>query len=446
MHGDRGQVRARDGRPLLLLAVAAVAVCVAVWLGVRLLGAWLHIERLAQESHDRGEAAQRLKGEHAELAEKHERLRIEALALAESVEEALAGEVEIDLAKAIAPGMNYCNWDGRYGSEESHKMIARLADIGFRRLILTPTYYQHRADSTDIYPDRRHSREATSPTIDQLASDIQLAHELGMEVGLKMHVDPEDETPRGDIKLRSAADHETWMASYRRVLFPLADLAKAHNVEHFYVGCELSGVANPPHTAAWRGLVRELRARLPSATRLTYASQHHNTYNVQWLGDLDYIGINAWPYFRPTRALSVAALKHRWRSVIYMVHDRQVDFFDYVRFIARMFDKPIVLTELGCQSKIGAAHRAVVWNEEGKPAPLVQAYFYEGFFAALREDMTAFARRHPGQRYPIIGVDSWNCVVDARGPENPDYTIVGKPAEMIYRRLFARPAGAADSP
>ena len=121
-----------------------------------------------------------------------------------------------------------------------------------------------------------------------------------------------------------------------------------------------------------------------------------------------------------------------------MAKDRRVDFFEYVQFIARTFGKPVVLTELGCQSKVGALSRPVIWNERGAAAPLVQAYFLEGFFAALRDDMRAFADAHPGEPYPIVGVDCWNCLVDGGGPEDADYTIVGKPAEMIFRRIFSK--------
>lgn len=368
------------------------------------------------------------------------RLQVEAVALADAVAEALEDDVRVDLGQSITPGMNYCDWGGRYGTKASHKMIRELADVGIRKLVLTPTHYQRRADSTEIYEDRQHSREATTPTREQLESDIRLAHELGMEVGLKLHIDPEDETPRGDIELKNEEDYQKWLANYRQVLFEMVDLAKANDVEHFYVGCELSGVVNYPHTDHWRSLIRAVRERfLPKEPKLTFASQHTNTYNIQFWDELDYIGINTWPYFKPSSELSIPALKKKWQSVIFMVPDKQVGFFDYVHFVARTFGRPVVLTEFGCQSKSGAASQPVIWNDGGKAEPLVQAYFYEAFFELLREDMVKFARTHPGEPYPIIGIDSWNCVIGRSGPKDTDYTIVGKPAAMLYRKVFGRP-------
>lgn len=414
----------------LLVATAAAAIAVAGHLACRLIAARREVRGLS-------EAVEAHRTRHAALTRSHERLRIEALALAEAVEDAVSDEVKVDVAATILPGMNYCDWNGRYGTPASQDMIRRLADIGIRKLVFTPTYYQRRADSTEIYASRRYSRKAATPKPESLAADIQFAHKLGMEVGLKLHIDPEDETPRGEIVLRSDSDYQKWLASYRRVLFAMVDLAKANDVAHFYVGCELSGVANDPHTESWRALIRDVRKRfLPSKPKLTFASQHVNTYNIQFWDDLDYIGVNTWPYFRSSPRLSVPTLQAKWRSMIYTVMDKQVDFFDYVRFLARTFGRPVVLTELGCQSKADAAFKSVVWQEGGRAEPLVQAYFFEAFFAALRADMARFAREQPEQPYPIVGVDCWNCVIDGSGPRNSDYTIVGKPAGMLYRKLF----------
>ena len=62
----------------------------------------------------------------------------------------------------------------------------------------------------------------------------------------------------------------------------------------------------------------------------------------------------------------------------------------------------------------------------------------EAFFSALHDDMAAHARGFPGEKYPVVGVDIWNCVVDAAGPRDADYTIIGKPAEGLVKRLFRR--------
>ena len=417
---------------LLLLAVVAVTACL-----VGLLVANAMIGDLTRRLDAYQGEVRRATKDYEALIRAFDQLEADAVSLADAVQDALQEEVEIDVGAEIKPGMNYCDWGGQYGSDASHKMIRCLADIGIQKLVLTPTYYQRTAHSTEIHADRRHSQQAKTPTPAQLASDIQLAHELGMEVGIKLHIDPEDGTPRGEIRLRSQPDFQKWLASYCKILNGMVDLAKANKVEHFYVGCELSRVAVHPYTEEWRKIIRAVRQRfLPQKPKLTFASQHTNTYNIQFWDDLDYIGINTWPYFRASSRLSVPTLKSKWESATYMVPDKAVDFFGYVRFVARVFDKPVVLTELGCQSKTGAASQSVIWNQKGEAAPLVQAYYYDAFFAALREDMAQFARRHPGQRHPIVGVDSWNCVLDGAGPENTDYTIVGKPAEMLYRRMF----------
>ena len=441
VRNSEGSPREREPAParsastgfLVLLAFVAVTACL-----VGLLVANAMVRDLTRQLDTyQADAQEATKGYEA-LTEAFGALRRDAVSLADAVEAALGDEVAVDVGEVVVPGMNYCDWRGQYGSDASHKMVQRLADIGIRKLVLTPTYYQRTAQSTEIYADRRDSQNAKTPTRAQLESDIRLAHGLGMEVGLKLHIDPEDKTPRGEIRLRNEQDFHKWLGNYCKILNEMVDVAKASQVEHFYVGCELSRVAVHPYTEEWRKIIRGVRERfLPHKPKLTFASQHTNTYNIQFWDDLDYIGINTWPYFPSSPKLSVPSLKAKWKSVTYMVRDTEVDFFDYVRFVARVFGKPVVLTEFGCQSKTGAASRSVVWDDEGEPAPLVQAYYYEAFFAALREDMAQFAQTHPSETYPIVGVDSWNCVLDGAGPGNADYTIVGKPAEMLYRKMFA---------
>jgi len=91
-----------------------------------------HAKGTASALHEENVALRReLAGTRKEAGE----VRREALDLAEAVEKALAADPDLSLAAVIEPGMNYCDWAGRYGSDASHRMIRRLADAGVRKLV-----------------------------------------------------------------------------------------------------------------------------------------------------------------------------------------------------------------------------------------------------------------------------------------------------------------------
>jgi hypothetical protein len=316
----------------------------------------------------------------------------------------------------------------------------------------TPTWYQATPKSTEI-----HRLPGRTPDDAGLAADMRKARGLGFSVGLKLHVDTEDGSSRSGIAFDDHKEFETWFANYRRILKAYAVLAADCGAEHFTVGCELSGVTTLAHTEHWRSLIRELRILFdnrPAArhVRLTYASRHQSAASLGFWEDLDYIGINAWPYFAPYTTVNLSNARQTWRRAIYHPEPQPLagssngppatssgytlDFFDFVRLLGRQFGKPVVLTELGCQSKEGVLTRPVDWKASGLPDPLSQMYFFAGFFEELRADMRQFGAENPGLIYPIAAVDVWNYMVKEGGPADTDYTFRNKPTERVLRRFF----------
>ena len=50
--------------------------------------------------------------------------------------------------------------------------------------------------------------------------------------------------------------------------------------------------------------------------------------NIEFLTELDYIGINAWPYFRKFDVVSVGNIRKAWREAIFFTETFGVT-FDY---------------------------------------------------------------------------------------------------------------------
>lgn len=358
----------------------------------------------------------------------------------------------VDIAKsasAVSLGVNFCDWQDRYGSQESLRALQDLRKVGVRDVVFIPTWYQKHGRATSI------SRIRKKTSADKgLMTDIRRSAQLGFDTGIKFHIDTEDNTPRSNISFQSFSDFELWWKEYRDVALHYARMAKLCNVGHYSVGCELSGVTIHPYTSHWVALIKEIRTLFgKDGPKITYSARHQNVANIGFLDKLDYIGLNAWPYFHDTGTVTVQTIRKSWRKSIYYPeafrtsrrlkagmseHGHDMDFFDFIRFISRLYDKPIVLTELGCQSKQGILTKPVDWWLPGNPDVLSQAMFYRGFFEELLSDIESFRRTNPGQRYPLNSVLIWNYTLSEGGPKDSDYTFRNKPLTEAVLRKFVR--------
>src|SRR5512141_349308 len=130
-----------------------------------------------------------------------------------------------------------------------------------------------------------------TPTDASLERIIGRAHELGLKIMLKPHVDLANDSAhyRGEIGPRfTAADWAAWFASYRPFILHYAGMAARTKCEMFCVGCELGTTA--VHAAEWREIVAAVRSVY--AGPLTYADNQVEDAPdaVTWWGAVDYIG------------------------------------------------------------------------------------------------------------------------------------------------------------
>jgi hypothetical protein len=306
-------------------------------------------------------------------------------------------------------GMTLAGWRaGEYRDPAADQILRRLAEDGTTHLAVVVTGYQETADTTWI--DRSTSR---TPTDDDLRHVVALAHELGMEVMLKPHVDLLDDPGRwrGDIG-RSFEDQDTWYAwfdSYRRFIEHYATLAESMGVARFAVGTELSGASH--RDGDWREVVRAVRDRYSG--ELTYAANPGEERRITWWDhpDLAYIGVDAYYRLANDGTPSVEALATAWadRGHLQTMED-----------LAATYGKPVLLTEVGYPSVPTAASRP---PDEGVD-PDAQARLYEAAFLALA-DQPWLAGAYWWAAYTVPG---------RSGPEDRSHNPLGKPAEEVLRR------------
>ena len=247
---------------------------------------------------------------------------------------------------------------------------------------------------------------------------IGRAHDLGLKVMLKPHVDLANDSShyRGEIGPNfTAADWAAWFASYRPFILRYAAMAERTACELFCVGCELGTTA--VHAAEWREIVAVVRGVYRGP--LIYADNQveYNPDGVTWWDAVDLIGQDAYPTLTPIASPTVDDLLAGW-----------VPFRAKLQALSEKWDKPLVLTEIGCRSIGGGAQNPWDWQRQGPVDLAVQANFYE-----------AACRAVEGRSW-LRGMYwwQWSPDPDDGGPDDTGYTPHSKPAEQILRSWYAR--------
>ncbi len=301
----------------------------------------------------------------------------------------------------------YTGW----AAQESLNRLKRT-NAGWISLLVTA--YQENINSTmiDYYG-------YNTPSDESLRAIIQHAHQLGLRVMLKPHVDLLNDTNhwRGQIGLNfSEADWLQWFASYRQFILHYAEMARDCGVEQFCIGCELDGTVK--RVADWREIIREIR--MVYNGRLVYADDQleSNPEVVQFWDGLDYIGQDLYPTLTGSVNPSVSELCQGWEKLL-----------PKLKRLSDKWGKKVIVTEIGYRSVRGGAQNPWDWQKTGPVDLVVQRKCYE---AALR--MLA------GRSY-ITGIFWWQWFPDLSigGPKDTSYTPLGKPAEKVLTLRFLLP-------
>jgi hypothetical protein len=304
-------------------------------------------------------------------------------------------------------------WHGGYATPQADRALADLAATGANWLAIVVTGYQETYVSTAIRRDL-----PRTPTDADLAHVIDKAHELGLRVMLKPHLDLSDDPARWRANIGSAFEGETqwrqWFASYRRFIEHYAVLAHDHGVEQFCVGTELAGTTH--REKQWREVIRGVREIFPGP--ITYASNHSGEETaIGWWDTLDYIGVDDYYPLSTAPEPTAEELRGAWTAGGYI---------ETLRRLAERHAKPILLTEIGYRSVEGAV--AAPWDS-GRQARIdlkEQATAYRAAFQALWNQPW------------LAGIYWWNWDTDPSkgGDDDGDYTPRRKPAEAVLRAFY----------
>lgn len=310
----------------------------------------------------------------------------------------------------LQKGMCYVTWDKeRFASQYSDESLKKLSSLGVEYVSICVTHYQEKYNSTDI------KRTSQTPSDRSLIHVIKKAHEMGLKVMLKPHIDLIDKFDgtywRADIGFANEKDWQKWFKEYQKFILHYARMSKKLMVDIFCLGTELSFTSQ--RDSDWRKIISEVRGVYPG--KLIYAANWDNFKNIKFWQDLDYVGIDAYFPLTYTSTPSVEDLKKGWEKWMHEIETWQI----YV-------NKPIVFTEIGYSSTPHAPYTPWKGGVTGNADPEIQARCYKAFFQTIWNQPW------------LKGVYwwKWDTNIHAGGNHNRQFTPQNKPAQEIIEANY----------
>lgn len=186
-----------------------------------------------------------------------------------------------------------------YITSTSDSLLEELKTTGTEWVRIVVIWHQKNEHSTKIY------RDDDTPTDEALAHVVRKIHDLGMKVTLEPTVDLENDEWRGYISFgEDERKWRAWFKSYRNFIVYYAKLAQEWDVEQLSVGVEYKGTTY--RKTDWQNIVREVRTHYHGY--LTYAANFVEYQEIQWWGDLDFVGIDAYFTLTPEKDPTIEEL------------------------------------------------------------------------------------------------------------------------------------------
>lgn len=318
-------------------------------------------------------------------------------------------------------GMSYPSFkNGNYATAESKVSLVELAKTGANFVAIIPTRFTKTLRDTEISPTAQTETDAN------VVRAIIDAHDAGLKVMLKPHVDAMNGKPRLDF---APADVGEWFRQYEAFLLNYARMAAEHHVELFCIGCEYESLEGPRYRELWLRVAKRVRSVYSGP--LVYASGSGK--EVSFWDTVDYIGVDAYNALSNAANPSVDQLVEGWVSVS---ANRWVASLtgnksprDYYRALWEAHRKPMIFTEIGYKSVAGAAARPGDWKFNGPVDLELQARAYEAFFRVWSAESSW-----------MKGAFLWHWeprIIREQSQRNwKDYSPQAKPAAVVITRWY----------
>lgn len=244
---------------------------------------------------------------------------------------------------------------------------------------------------------------------------IEMAHETGMKVMLKPHVWVMGQGWTGDFQLQTEADWAIWERAFSAYILHFAAIADSLGVELFCIGTEYRFPARE-RPSFWRSLIEQVRTVYKGD--LTYAANWDNFDQIEWWGQLDYVGIDA--YFPLAEGIHPTpdAIEEGWERVSVSL-----------AAFADRWQKPILFTEYGFQSVNGAAWKH--WEVQKTKENINKTLQAEAYACTFRSLM---------HKHWFAGgfLWKWHFTSWSEDRYHTAWTPQGKPAEQVIANWYKK--------
>jgi hypothetical protein len=295
-------------------------------------------------------------------------------------------------------------WRGDgYDGPEVEENLREVIEMGATWVELTATWEQERRTSSNVFRTPRTVSDAG------LERAIKLAHERGLKVFLKPHVDLPNPGQDSRRNIRPE-DPETWFAAYTAFISHYAAMAERLRVEQFAVGTELSSVIYD--RPAWLRVIGAVRAQYHGT--VVYAAGSDYARVPIW-DAVDMIGVDAYWTLSKASTTDVQALQAAWKPIR-----------DKLAALSAKYDRKILFTEAGYTSQKGTTTDPSNWRISKTPDQTEQAAAYQALLATF-SDQSWWA-----------GVYWWVWSALPHTVAEPlDFSPRGKTAEWVIRAWWA---------
>ena len=251
-------------------------------------------------------------------------------------------------------------------TENIDQSLQQLKNIGATYVSISPGWLTTNSTSSNV------DRKWGTPTDEHVIYTINKAHNLGLKVMLKPHLDISNGIWRANL---DPEDKATFFENYNEMIMTYARIANATNTEQLSVGAELVRLTiNPDNTDEWEKLITDVRGIYSGS--LTYSANADKYWNFDELrrlpfwDSLDYAGIS---FYRPMASDNdptpeeLLAEWQKWEN-------------EYLLPATSSITKPIIFTEIGYRSLDGTAKTPWDFTITGTVDQQEQKDLYHAFF------------------------------------------------------------------
>jgi hypothetical protein len=305
---------------------------------------------------------------------------------------------------ATQRGFALPTWEeGGYDSPQVEQAFREMVEVGATWVELTPTWYQTTRNASEI------ARTARTVSDAGLERAITLAHQHGLKVLLKPHVDLPNPGQDSRNHIRPD-DRKAWFASYTAFITHYAAMGERLGVEQFAVATELAAMTDD--RTAWLQVIGTVRAQYHGTLLYAAASEY---VRVPFWDAVDVIGIDAyWPLTKASTT-DVLALQQSWESI-------RAD----LAVLSAKYGRKILFTEAGYTSQEGTTTNPSDWRLSTTPNQAEQAAAYQALLATFSDQ----------EWWAGVYWWVWNALPD-NGDHALDYSPRGKAAEGVIRGRWA---------